>query len=55
MLAIDLITQNETGLNVEHEQLVQSDPLLVCLALMTELLDHPISMSVLKSGFALDS
>ncbi|MDP4837051.1 MAG: type I secretion system permease/ATPase [Burkholderiales bacterium] len=55
MQAIDLITQNETGLNVEHEQLVQSDPLLVCLALMTELLDHPISMSVLKSGFALDS
>ena len=55
MQAIDLITQNETGLNVEHEQLVQSDPLLVCLALMTQLLDHPISMSVLKSGFALDS
>ncbi len=55
MQAIDLTTQNETDSNVEHEQLVQSDPLLVCLALMTQLLDHPISMSVLKSGFALDS
>lgn len=50
-----MTTQNETGLNVENEQLVQSDPLLVCLALMTQLLEHPISMSVLKSGFALDS
>lgn len=33
----------------------QSDPLLVCLALITKLLDSPIAMSALKSGFALDS
>lgn len=33
----------------------QSDPLLVCLALVTKLLDSPIAMSALKSGFALDS
>ena len=33
----------------------QSDPLLVCLALMTQLLDHPVPMSTLRSGFALDS
>ena len=39
----------------DHEELTQSDPLLVCLSLMTELLDQPVPMSTLKSGFALDS
>lgn len=50
-----MTTQNEIGPDLDHDRLVQSDPLLVCLALMTQLLDHPVSMSVLKSGFSLNS
>ena len=34
---------------------VQSDPLLVCMAIMTQLLDSSVAMSALKSGFALDA
>jgi ATP-binding cassette subfamily C protein LapB len=37
------------------EEPIQSDPLLVCLALMTQLHDHPVPMSTLRSGFALDA
>ena len=40
---------------VEPESTVQSDPLLVCLALITQLLDHPVPITALKTGLALDS
>lgn len=48
-------TPNENQKPIELEAPVQSDPLLVCLALITQLLDSPIPMSTLKNGFALDS
>lgn len=48
-------TSDATNLDPAAETPNQSDPLLVCLALMTQLLDHPVPMSTLKSGFALDS
>lgn len=47
-------TDNSTA-TVESEGPLQSDPLLVCLALMTQLLDNPIPMNTLRSGFALDT
>jgi len=50
-----LNTPNENQKPIELEAPVQSDPLLVCLALITQLLDSPIPMSTLKNGFALDS
>jgi len=50
-----LNTPNENQKPIELEAPVQSDPLLVCLALITQLLDSPIPMSTLKTGFALDS
>ena len=37
------------------EEPSQSDPLLVALALMTQLLEHAVPMSTLRSGFALDT
>ena len=33
---------------------LESDPLLVCLAMVTQLLDSPVAMSALRGGFALD-
>ncbi len=45
--------ESEPG--IAPEVTTQSDPLLVCLALVTQLLDNPIPMSTLKSGFALDA
>lgn len=49
-----MTTPAQISPDVGIESPIQSDPLLVCLALMTQLLDHPVPMSTLKSGFALD-
>jgi ATP-binding cassette subfamily C protein LapB len=50
-----LTTSEQIQIEAEPEAPSQSDPLLVCLALMTQLLDHPVPMSTLRSGFALDT
>ena len=41
--------------NNEAQEPLQSDPLLVAFALMTQLLENPVPMSTLRSGFALDT
>jgi len=46
---------NKSSNTVELEEPTQSDPLLVALALMTQLLSHPVPMRTLRSGFALDN
>ena len=42
------------AISVDQEP-VQGDPLLVCLTMVTQLLDSPVAISALRSGFALDS
>jgi len=50
-----LTLSDTTSSELDIEEPSQSDPMLVCLALMTQLLDHPVPMSTLRSGFALDA
>ena len=48
------IAKESPSMSIDQVPL-QSDPLLACLAMMTQLLESPVAMSALRSGFALDS
>lgn len=47
--------QSSSQSNARADDPVQSDPLLVCLAMLTQILDDPVPLAALKTGFALDA
>lgn len=48
------VTEASDDVQVEEHH-PHTDPLLVCMAMMTQLLGQPVAMAALKSGYAMDS